>query len=86
MGEYFPSLATVLCEQRGQEPTGLQEMESVEGKTDASSGESKDLQFDRQKSAGDKEDDNDEESIFSLVVDPAPTRVAALVGRAAQPM
>ena len=44
------------------------------------------LQSDRQKSAGDVEDDDNEESTFPLVVDPAPTREAAPVGRAAQSM
>ena len=80
----IPPLASVLCEQGGQEPTELQEMESVEGKTNPSDGEYEELQADRQKSAGDEEDDNDEESIFPLVVDPTPTRKAAPVGRAAQ--
>ena len=61
-------------------------MEPVEGETNASNGESDELQSDRQKSAGDEEDDDDEESIFPLVVDPAPTREAAPVGRAAQSM
>ena len=70
----------------GHKPTELQEMESVEGETNASNGESDDLQFDRQKSAGDEEDDNDEESTFPLVVDTAPARAAAPVGRAAQSM
>ena len=82
----IPPLALVLCEQGGQEPTELQEMESVEGETNASNGESDDLQFDRQKSAGDEEDGDDEDSIFLLVVDPAPTRAAAPLGRAAQLM
>ena len=82
----IPSLASVLCEQRGQEPTELQEMESVEGKTNPSDGESDELQSDRQKGAGDKEDDDEEESIFPLVVDPTPTREASPVGRAAQSM
>ena len=44
-------------------------MESVEGETNASNGESDELPFDRLKSAGDEEDDDDEESIFSLIVD-----------------
>ena len=79
----IPPLASVLCEQGGQEPTKLQEMESVEGETNPSEGESDELQSDRQKSAGDEEDDDDEKSIFPLVVDPAPTREAAPVGRAA---
>ena len=78
--------ASILCEQGGQEPTELQEMESVEGETNPSDGESDELQSDRQKSAGDEEHDDDEESIFPLVVDPAPTRVATPVGRAAQSM
>ena len=78
----IPPLASVLCEQGGQEPTDeLLEMESVEGETNASNGESDELQFDCQKSAGDEEDDDDEESIFPLVVDLAPTREAAPVGR-----
>ena len=79
----IPRLASVSCEQGGQEPTELQEMESVEGETNLSDGESDELQSDRQKSTGDEEDDDDEESIFPLVVDPAPTREAARVGRAA---
>ena len=58
----IPPLASVLCEQGGQEPTELQEMESVEGETNASNGESDELQFDRQKSAGDEEDDDEDES------------------------
>ena len=83
----IPPLALVLCEQGGQEPTELQEMESVEVETNSSDGESDELQSDCQKSAGDEEDNNDdEESIFPLVVDPAPTREAAPVGRAAQSM
>ena len=86
MGEYSPSLASVLCEQGGKEPTELQEMESVEGKTNPSDGESDELQSDRQKSAGDEEDDDDEESRFPLVGDPAPTRKVSPVGRAAQSM
>ena len=61
-------------------------MESAEGETNPSDGESDELQSHRQKSAGDEEDDDDEESIFPLVVDPAPTRKAAPVGRAAQSM
>ena len=79
----IPPVASVLREQGGQEPTGLQERESVKGETNPSDGESDELQSDRQKSAGDEEDDDDEESIFPLVVDPAPTRKAAPVGRAA---
>ena len=59
-------------------------MESVEGETNPSDGESDELQSDRQKSAGDEEYDDDEKSIFPLVVDPAPTREAASVGKAAQ--
>ena len=82
----IPPLASVLCEQGGKEPTELQEKESVEGETNPSDGESDELQSDRQKSAGDEEDDDDEESVFPLVVDPAPTRKAAPVGRAAQSM
>ena len=82
----IPPLASVLCEQGGQEPTELQERESVEGETNLSDGESDELQSDRQKSAGDEEDDDDDESIFPVVVDPAPTRMAAPVGRAAQSM
>ena len=78
----IPPLASVLCEQGGQESTELQEMESVEGEANPSDGESDELQSDRQ-SAGDEEDDDDEESIVPLVVDPAPTREAAPVGRAA---
>ena len=73
-------LASVLCEQGGQEPTELQEMKSVEGETNASNGESDKLQFDRQKSAG------DEKSIFPLAIAPASTRAAAPVGRVAQSM
>ena len=61
-------------------------MESVEGETNASNGESDELQFDRQKSAEDEEGDDDEESIFPVVVDPAPTRAAAPVGRVVQSM
>ena len=61
-------------------------MESVKGETDASNGESDELQSDRQKSTGDEEDDDDEEFVFPVVVDPAPTRAAAPVGRAAQSM
>ena len=82
----IPPLASLLCEQGGQDPTELQEMESVQGETNPSDGESDELQSDRQKSAGDEEDDDDEKSIFPLVVDPAPTREAASVGKAAQPM
>ena len=82
----IPPLASVLCEQGGQEPTELQEVESVEGETNPSDGKSDELQSNRQKSAGDEEDDDDEESIFPLVVDPAPTREAAPVERAAQSM
>ena len=82
----IPPLASVLCEQGGQEPTELQEIESVEGETNPSDGKSDELQSNRQMSAGDEEDDDDEESIFPLVVDPAPTREAAPVGRAAQSM
>ena len=82
----IPPLASVLCEQGGQEHTKLQERECVEGETNPSDGEFDELQSDRQKSAGDEEYDNDEESIFPLVVDPAPTRKAAPVGRAAQSM
>ena len=82
----IPPLASVLCEQGGKEPTELQEMESVKGETNPSDGESDELQSDRQKSAGDEEDDDDEESMIPLVVDPAPTRKAAPVGRAAQSM
>ena len=82
----IPPLASVLCEQGGKMPTELQDMESVEGETNPSDGESDELQSDRQKSAGDEEDDDDEESVFSLVVDPAPTRKAAPVGRTAQSM
>ena len=76
----IPPLALVLCEQDRQEPTELQDMKSVEGKTNASNGESDELQFDRQKSAG------DEESIFPLAIDPASTRAAAPVGRVAHSM
>ena len=76
-------LASVLCEQGGQEPTELQDMESVEGETSPSDCVSNELQSDRQKSTGDEEDGDDEESIFPLIVDPAPTREAAPVGRAA---
>ena len=36
----IPPLASVLCEQRGREPTELQEMESAEGETNANNGES----------------------------------------------
>ena len=80
----IPPLASALCEHGGQEPTELEEMESVEGQTNASKGESDELQLDRQKSARGEEDNDDEESIFPLVVDPALTRAAAPVGRAAQ--
>ena len=60
-------------------------MESVEGETNACNGESDELQSsDCQKSAGHEEDDDEEESIFPQVVDPAPTREAASVGRVAQ--
>ena len=59
-------------------------MKSVEGVTNASNGESDEIQFDRQKSAGDDEDNDNEESIFPLVVDLAPTRAATPVGKAAQ--
>ena len=79
----IPPLASVLCEQGGQEPTELQEMESVERETNPSDGESDELQSVIQKGAGDEKDDDDEESIFPLAVDPAPTREAAPVGRAA---
>ena len=82
----IPPLASVLCEQGGKEPTELQEMESVEGKTNPSDGESDELQSDRQESAGDEEDDDDEESRFPLVGDPATTRKFSPVGRAAQSM
>ena len=64
-------------------------MESAEGETNPSDGESDELQSHRQKSAGDEEDDDDGESIFPLVGDPgdpAPTRKAAPVGRVAQSM
>ena len=55
----IPPLASVVCEQGGQEPTELEEMiESVEGETNASNGEFDELQFDRQKRAGDEEDDD----------------------------
>ena len=57
-------------------------MESVERKTNASNGESDELQFDRQKSAGYEENDDDREFFFPLVVDPAPIRAAAPVGLA----
>ena len=82
----IPPLAAALCEQGGQESTELHEMEFVEVETNASNGESDELQSDRQKSAGDEEHDDDEESIFLLIVDPAPTWVAATAGRAAQSM
>ena len=53
-------------------------MESVEGKDNTSNGESYELLSDRQKYAEDEEDgDNDEEPVFPLAVDPAPTRAAA---------
>ena len=42
----IPPLASVLCEQGGQEPTELQEIESVEGETNPSNGETDDLQSD----------------------------------------
>ena len=61
-------------------------MESVERETNACNVESDELQSDRQKSAGDGEDDDDEEPIVPLVVDPAPSRAAPPVGRAAQSM
>ena len=76
----IPPLVSVLCEQGRQEPTELQEIESVEGETNPSDGEFDEVQSDRQKSAGDEEDNDDEEFIFLLVVDPAPTRKAAPVG------
>ena len=76
----IPPLASILCEQGGQEPTELQEMKSVEGETNASNGDSDELQLDRQKSAG------DEKSIFPLAIAPASTRAAASVGRVAQSM
>ena len=82
----IPSLASLMCEQGGQEPTELQKMESVERDPNACKVVSDELQSDRQKSAGDGEDDDDEESIVPLVVDPAPTRAAAPDGRAAQSM
>ena len=56
------------------------------GRSIPSDGESDELQSDRQKIAGDEEDDDDEESIFPLVVDPAPIRKATPVRRAAQSM
>ena len=61
-------------------------MESVEGQTNVSNGESDELQFDRRKSAGGEEDDGEEESIIPLPFDPAPTRAAAPVGTSAQAM
>ena len=82
----IPPLASVLCEQGEQEPIEIQEMEPEEGETNASNGESDELQFDRQKNAGDQEDDDDKEPIFLLVVDPTPTRAIAPMGRAAQSM
>ena len=82
----IPPLASLLCEHGGQEPTELQNMESVERETNACNGESDELQSDRQKSAGDGEDHNDDESIFPLDVDPAPTQAATPVGRVTQAM
>ena len=79
-------LASVLCKQRGREPIELQEMESAEGDTNASNGESDELQFDHQKSAGNKEDDGDEGSIFPPVINLASSRATASVRRAAQLM
>ena len=61
-------------------------MESVEGDTNASNGESDELQFDHQKSAGNEEDDGDEESIFPPVINLASSRATASVRRAAQLM
>ena len=52
--------------------------------TDANEGESSEVQFDCQRSAGDEEGNDDKESIFSLVVNTAPNRVATPVERAAQ--
>ena len=51
----------------------------MEGQTNASNGESDDLQFDRQKSAENEEDDDDEESIFPVVVDPVSTRIVRTI-------
>ena len=48
------------------------------------SNESDEAQSDRQRSGGDEEDDGDEKDIFSLIVDPAPTRAASRVGKAPQ--
>ena len=61
-------------------------MESAEGETNASNGESDELQFDHQKSAGNEEDDGDEESIFPPVINLASSRATASVRRAAQLM
>ena len=50
----------------------------MEVETEASTGES-----DHQRSAGDEDDNDGEVSMFSLVVDPAPTRAAAPLAWAA---
>ena len=42
----IPPLASVLCEQGEQKPTELQEIESVEGETNPSNGETGELQSD----------------------------------------
>ena len=49
--------------------------------TDSSNGESDEVQSDRQRGAGEEEDDNNKDSTFSLVFDPVPTREAAPVRR-----
>ena len=59
-------------------------MESVGGATNASNGEYDKLQFDRQKSAGGDENDDNEESTFPLVVNLALTRAGIPGGKAAQ--
>ena len=54
--------------------------------TDTNIDESDELLSERQKSAGDEEENDDEESIFSLGVYPTAFRVGASVERAAQSM
>ena len=56
----------------------------MEADTDASNGESNELQSDCHMSAGDGEDEDDDEPIVSPAVDPAPTRAAVPVRRTAQ--
>ena len=69
-----------------KEPPELQGMESEEVETDESNGQSDEVQSDHQRSAGNRKDCDDKGSIFSLIVDHAPTRAAAPVRRAAQLM